>query len=82
MLSAGELEASSATAAAFDLHGERGDVRVSLSLSPEVPPRVQWYEVVPAGDGEGGPTGQRVQTGALDAEGPGDGEGNRSGARP
>ena len=50
-LVAGELQATSATAAAFDLHGQRGDVRVSLSLNPEVPPRVQWYEIAPQATG-------------------------------
>ncbi len=72
-LTPGELEASSATAAAFDLHGQRGDVRVSLSLSPEVPPRVQWYEVVPACAGEGGRTGAASADEGIRTETPDDG---------
>jgi CubicO group peptidase (beta-lactamase class C family) len=53
-LAPGELVASSATAGRFDLHGPRGGVRVSLTLTPEVPPRVQTYEIEPLAEGESG----------------------------
>ena len=56
-LTAGELDASSATAAVFDLRGPQGSVRVTFSLNPQVPPRVQWYELGPDGAGQGGQTG-------------------------
>jgi CubicO group peptidase (beta-lactamase class C family) len=80
-LTPGELEASSATAAAFDLHGQRGDVRVSLSLSPEVPPRVQWYEVVSACDGEGGRSGAGGEDDGGRTEVTADGESDQTGAQ-
>ena len=41
----GEETIASSTRATFLLKGEREDVRLSLMLSPEVPPRVEWYDV-------------------------------------
>ena len=45
-LDAGALEAESATRGSFACRGAAGDVRVSVMLTPEVPPRVEWYEIV------------------------------------
>jgi CubicO group peptidase (beta-lactamase class C family) len=47
-LASGEMDAASATSGAFTLHGPRGEVHVSIMLSPEVPPRIQWYELAEA----------------------------------
>ena len=82
-LTAAELEASSATCAAFGLRGPRGGARVAFSLSPEVPPRVQWYEVGPAGEGPGDRSESSGERLAMTADG-GDGEredGRTGGAR-
>jgi CubicO group peptidase (beta-lactamase class C family) len=57
---AGELQASSATAGAFDLRGPRGAVRVTLTLTPDVPPRIQTYEIEPLDDGAGGQEGGAI----------------------
>jgi hypothetical protein len=39
------FEPASATRASFTFHGPKGDVKGSLSLSPEPHPRIQTYEV-------------------------------------
>ncbi|MDQ3866943.1 MAG: beta-lactamase family protein [Actinomycetota bacterium] len=44
-LRAGDLEAQNATCGSFRLHGERGSASVHLLLTPEVPPRIQRYEI-------------------------------------
>lgn len=45
VVSAGELTVESATRGSFVLQGEVGEATVHVMLSPEVPPRIQWYEV-------------------------------------
>ena len=49
VMSAGELSPESATRGSYVLHGEREDTVVRIMLSPEIPPRIQRYEL----DGEG-----------------------------
>jgi hypothetical protein len=54
-----------------------------FSLSPQVPPRVQWYEVGPAGEGPGDRSESSGERLAMTADG-GDGEredGRTGGAR-
>jgi CubicO group peptidase (beta-lactamase class C family) len=46
----GPVVATTATSGSFTLHGERGKATVSVKLSPELPPRIQWYDVVDAGE--------------------------------
>ena len=45
VMSAGELTPESATRGSYVLHGERDDAVVRIMLSPEVPPRIQRYEL-------------------------------------
>jgi uncharacterized protein (DUF2342 family) len=44
-LTASDQAIESSTRATFVLKGERQGARLSLMLSPEIPPRVQWYRV-------------------------------------
>jgi hypothetical protein len=44
-----ELAPTSRTSADATLRGEHGEARLELQLSPQVPPRLQWYEVKPVG---------------------------------
>ncbi len=44
-LQAGDLEAQNTARGSFRLHGEHGSARVHLLLTPEVPPRIQRYEI-------------------------------------
>ncbi len=46
----GPVLATTATSGSFTLHGEGGEARVSVKLTPEVPPRIQSYDVEIAGD--------------------------------
>ena len=41
----GPLLATTATSGSFTLRGELGDATVSLTLSPEIPPRIQSYDL-------------------------------------
>lgn len=42
---AGDLEVESATRGSFACRGREREIRVSVMLTPEVPPRVEWYEL-------------------------------------
>ena len=50
-----EITAASATEATINLQGVDGITEVSVSLNPQVPPRIQGYEVTPPTDASASP---------------------------